>query len=66
MGQYGRPSLATAGLLVDYPVNCCNILFDGILLHFCLESFYWLLHCDKKWGGGLRSLKASEFKKWGL
>jgi len=36
--------------------------FERILLHFCLKSLYWSLHCYKKWG--LRSLKALEFKKW--
>jgi len=40
-----------------------SVLFERILAHICLESFYWSLQCDKKWG--LRNLKALEFKKWG-
>ena len=40
------------------------ILFEKILLHFCLKSFYWSLHCDKKCR--LRILRAyTSFKKVG-
>jgi len=34
-----------------YPVNCSNILFERLLLHFCSKSFYLSLHCGKKSGG---------------
>ena len=32
-----------------YPVNCSSILFERILLHLCLESFY--LSATKSGGG---------------
>ena len=31
-------------------LNRSNILFERKLFHLCLKSFYWSLHCDKKWG----------------
>jgi len=48
-GQGSRANLS----IFYYPVNCSNVLFERILLHFCFESLYFSLHCDKKWGSNL-------------